>query len=203
MAAISEDCVPQLKGSEKVMASLELVERLRERANVSYEEAGAALDACGDELLEALIYLERQGKVAAPNNGGSYSSKSAGHDEDRNEPKQPKEQRGESFGQLMNRFFRWCGRVLHKGTTNYFDVWRGNHKILTIPVLVLIILLICAFWITLPLLVVGLFMGCRYLFRGEEIEVININNIMDSAADAADNIKSEVINARNDHNDNM
>jgi hypothetical protein len=46
---------------------MEHVEKLREKANVSYAEAKAALDACGDDLLEALLYQERQGKVNRPN----------------------------------------------------------------------------------------------------------------------------------------
>ncbi len=56
------------------MATLEQVEKLREKANVSFEEAKAALDACNGDLLDALIYLEKQGRVNAPTGGGYYSS---------------------------------------------------------------------------------------------------------------------------------
>ncbi|MDR2615905.1 MAG: ubiquitin, partial [Oscillospiraceae bacterium] len=48
------------------MATLEQVEKLRERANVSFEEAKAALDEADGDLLDALILLEKQGKTAAP-----------------------------------------------------------------------------------------------------------------------------------------
>ena len=44
------------------MDKLEKVERLRERANVSYEEASKALDEAGGELLDALVILEKQEK---------------------------------------------------------------------------------------------------------------------------------------------
>ncbi|MDP4159978.1 MAG: ubiquitin, partial [Bacillota bacterium] len=56
------------------MTTLEQVEKLCAMANISYEEAKAALDAANGDLLEAIIYLEKQGKVKAPTGGGYYSS---------------------------------------------------------------------------------------------------------------------------------
>jgi hypothetical protein len=63
-----------------------MVEKLRERANVSYEDAKLALDACGGDMLEAVIYLEKQGKTAPPAGGfyapgGAGSAKGAGSGE--------------------------------------------------------------------------------------------------------------------------
>lgn len=182
------------------MSNFDLVEKLRSRANVSYEEARAALDACNDDLLDALIYLEKQGKVSAPSGGGAYSSKAEPQREEASyKTLPPKHEHGEDFRQLMNRFFRWCGDVINKGNKNYFEVWRHNQKILSVPVTVLVLLLIFAFWITLPLLVVGLFLSCRYTFHGTEVESINMNGIMDSAADAAEGLKTEVINAHQNY----
>ena len=45
------------------MDHLEMVEKLREKANVSYEEANAALEACDWDLLDALLMLESQGRL--------------------------------------------------------------------------------------------------------------------------------------------
>ena len=44
------------------MEMIEKVERLREKANVSYEEAKEALEQSGGDLLDAIVLLERQGK---------------------------------------------------------------------------------------------------------------------------------------------
>ena len=48
------------------MASLEMVDKLRARAGVSYEDAREALDSSDDDMLDALIWLEKNGKVAPP-----------------------------------------------------------------------------------------------------------------------------------------
>ena len=44
------------------MEKLEKVEVIREKCGVSYEDAKAALDACDDNVLDAIIWLEKQGK---------------------------------------------------------------------------------------------------------------------------------------------
>ena len=43
--------------------TLEQVEKLRAHANVSYEDARAALEATGGDMLEAIIRLEKEGKT--------------------------------------------------------------------------------------------------------------------------------------------
>ena len=39
------------------MDQLEKVEKIREKTGVTYEEANAALDAAGGDVLDALVYL--------------------------------------------------------------------------------------------------------------------------------------------------
>jgi hypothetical protein len=56
------------------MATLEQVEKLRERTNVSYDEAKAALAAANGDLLDAVIRLEKEGRLNPPANGGYYSN---------------------------------------------------------------------------------------------------------------------------------
>ena len=48
------------------MELLEKVEKIREKTGVSYEEAKAALEACGEDVLDALVYQENQGKIKKP-----------------------------------------------------------------------------------------------------------------------------------------
>ena len=54
--------------------TLERVERLREKADVSYAQAKEALEYSGGDLLDALIYLEEEGAIPRPE-GGCYSTR--------------------------------------------------------------------------------------------------------------------------------
>ena len=51
------------------MDKLEKVEKLREKTGVSYEDAKSALEACDYDVLDAIIYLEKLGKVKSPEMG--------------------------------------------------------------------------------------------------------------------------------------
>ena len=42
--------------------TLESIDAVRERSGVGYEEARAALEACGGSVVDALVYLEQQKK---------------------------------------------------------------------------------------------------------------------------------------------
>lgn len=45
------------------MTNLNQIDELRKRAKVSYSDAKEALDACNDDILEALVYLEKSNKT--------------------------------------------------------------------------------------------------------------------------------------------
>ena len=176
------------------MTTFENVEKLRERANVTYEEAKQALDACGGDLLDAMIYLENRGKACPPPGGGSYSC-SAGTPPEQETYKghsaaaQPQE---ESFGWWARQFWRFLCTLFHKGVRNNFEVWDEKELWFSVPVIIFVILLLVAFWMVIPAVIIGLFCGLRYRFSGRDIDKTPANNVMDSAAKAAESIKEEI-----------
>lgn len=178
------------------MATLEQVEKLREKANVSYDEAKAALDATNGDLLDALIYLERQGKVNSPAGGGFYTSEtdSAQVKVEPYTPSANEPPKGETFSDLMKRFWKFCKKIVHKGNTNNFVVMSGSDVKLRVPITVFVLLILFAFWVTVPLMIIGLFFSLRYRFTGPDVKTDAVNDAMDAAASAADSIKKSVNN---------
>ena len=45
------------------MNDFEKVELLRQKANVTYEEAKDALKACNGDMLDAMVYLEKSARL--------------------------------------------------------------------------------------------------------------------------------------------
>jgi hypothetical protein len=182
------------------MTTLEQVEKLREKANVSYDEAKEALDATNGDLLEAIIYLEKKGKVNAPAGGGYYSSEkpktesTVNYNEPHWENHSKNYNSGESFSSLMKKFGLFCLKIIRKGNINSFEVRKGGESKASIPVTVLVLLLIFAFWVIIPLIIVGLFFDLRYRFVGPDFTGDTVNHAMDNAANAAENIKNSINN---------
>ena len=56
------------------MDHFEMVEKLRTKANVSYEEAKAALEKTDWDVLDALVLLESEGKVKEAAAGQEYTT---------------------------------------------------------------------------------------------------------------------------------
>lgn len=180
----------------KIMDKLEKVEKLREKTGVSYEDAKNALEACDYDLLDAIIYLEKLDKVKAPDvdsfvTGGDQQ---ASTEFEQAQQAYTNDCNKVTFGQMMDRFFKWCGRILKKSVDSTFIVERRGQTMINVPVLVLVIALILAFWVVLPLLVVGLFCECRYHFEGIGDINVNLNSACDKVADSVDNLKSDVNN---------
>lgn len=186
------------------MTDFEKAEKLREKANVSFEEAKEALVNSDGDMLDAMIYLEKQGKSTQPNGGGYYSSDGVTEHEYRganyNEGSRPQGDGGESFSDMMRRFGRFCARMLNKGVTNYLDATKGDRLMFSCPVLAAVVLLIFFFWITVPLFIISLFLGFRYQFRGPDLGRESFNNAMDSASQAVEEVKRSFAERANESN---
>lgn len=187
------------------MVTLEQVEKLCEKASITYDEAKAILEETNGDILEAIIRLEKQGRIQPPKGGGYYNSREAGqsaedNDKKKREKAKVKDTNGTSFGELVGKFFRWCGKIINKGNMNYFEVTKDGETIMNVPVTVLTVLLLFMFWITIPLIIIGLFFGYRYFFTGPDLGKENVNKAMDTMANAAENIKKEVKDHKDEKN---
>ena len=167
------------------MTHYEMTERLAEKMNVSLEEAKAALEACDWEMLDAALKLEKEHGAASER---AYSTRPE-PEEEKSRREQAKERRRgvvNGLGDLIRSLF-------NMGNRNRFEVRKGDEVTLELPVTVLVLLLIFAFWVCIPLLVIGLFAGCRYSFSGAELGRDSVNNAMDKAAEAVEKVKEEVV----------
>ena len=170
------------------MDQFEKVEKLREKANVSYEEAKQALEANDWDILDAMVYLEKLGKVNGPKTT-SYTTNDEDNESTQNSTSYSSNDT--SFGEIIGKFFAWCGKVIHKGNENSFQIERSNEKPVFIPVTVFVLLGLIFFWVVFPLLVVGLFFGFKYSFRGPDVDRKPVNDFMDKASETAENIKGD------------
>ncbi len=170
------------------MEHFEMVEKLRQNANVSYEEAKNALEQNDWDMLDALIALENAGKIKKEQ-ADSYTTQKAPQAE--KEPEQ-------DLRSTLTKVFSYLGEVFNKANNIYMDVHRNNKLLTSLPLTVLALLLIFMFWWVVPLMVVSLFFGCRFSFRGHKAAG-PVNKAMDKAAQAAQSFKSGI--NREEHKD--
>lgn len=177
------------------MDNLEKVEKIREKTGVSYEDAKGALEACDYDVLDAIVYLEKLDKIKAP----AVSSYTTGNEAFENSERFANTQvayqescKKTSVGDVLDKFFAWCGKVIKKSWEMKFVVNKNEQRVGAMPVLVLVLLMLFAFWVTIPLMIVGLFFDFKYHFEGAESVTIDLNDMCDKASSACTNLKNDV-----------
>ena len=162
------------------MDHFEMVEKLRAKANVSYEEAKAALEASDWDMLDALVLLESEGKVKDAPENKEYTTQ---------EKKEYSWNTGSgevrvTFSSALSKLWDSIKKLFQKGNANQFVITRKGDEMIAMPITVLALLLICFWPFSLVILFVGLFLGARYSFRGPDINT-NVNDFMNKAQDKA------------------
>ena len=168
------------------------VEKLRSRANVTYEEARDALREANGDLLDAMVILEKQGKTTQP----EVSTYSTRYEEqpgyERVAPDAEEEDAGERFKSSAARLWHviWA-----KLKSNDFCAYRkkqsGKRKVMMqIPLWFAVILLIFFWEWMLPLMVILMFFGWRYAIEGGDLK--EVNDIFETAGNAAESAKEHV-----------
>ncbi len=166
------------------------IERLMEKANVTRAEAEAALEQTGGDLLDAIIYLERQGKV----NGSAHSSFSTEYDQQAEyvrvkDKVEEQENSAPSFKKSFQRLFRALIRFIRSTS---FRVNKGEENLISMPTLVFVLLLFFFWEFVAPAMIIALFFGIRYSFDGEE-GAETANHILSRAGDFAQDVKNEFV----------
>ena len=190
------------------MENYQKIEKLVNTAGCSYEDAKAALEACGWDMIDAVISLEREGKVkketaaqtapeaeeavevipevSAEKISGDNTQQityvyEEGASGNKDSKEAPKRERG---------FWKRIKRIL---TKNRMVILKSDGKqIVDLPIWIPVIALIAFFWATLIIAAIAMLFGCRFHFEGEDLGKTNINNTMDKATDYAEKVKDDL-----------
>ncbi len=169
------------------MDQMEKIETLREKTGCTYTEAKAALEASNGDLLDALCWLEQRGKSMVV---GAYSS--TAQEPPQEEPKTQKPPEEGAFERGFKALWEGIIALIRRGNRNHLIMQdKQGKQAISLPVTIFVVLLIAAFWVVLPLMVVALFFGCRFSFSGPELGREDLNSAMGKATDFADDIKKE------------
>lgn len=143
--------------------TLEQIDLIRKRANVGYKEAKDALEQCGGNMVEALAFLEEQNKLKPEKECFNPSS---------------------GFEKLKN--------VIGKLNRISFNISHGEKTILSIPSTIALVLLIIAFPLSVALLLLALFTGCKIRFHNSNGEECGINKNIDKISTTMNNLTNKV-----------
>ena len=183
------------------MDKLEKVELIREKTGVSYDDAKVALEASNDDVLDAIIWLERLGKATAQT--ATYTT-TATVEPGPVSPEMAQAQtayaqsaKQSKFSEKMHEILDYLRKLCRKGLDTTFVAERNGERIVALPIL-FVILGIFLWGATIWLLILGLFFNMRYHIEGVSRVTVDINQMMDKASEVAENIKNDVTKDKED-----
>ncbi len=147
--------------------SLELIEKLKERADVSYEEAKAALEKFDGDIVEALIYLEQQNKMKKP----------------------PKE------STAFSSFLTKAKKILKTCNETHMIISKNQEQIINLSLTIVILVTIVVPPLTIIALLAALLTGHKIKLEKPGCEEMKINKTLDDISSAVSNMGSQMAEA--------
>lgn len=147
--------------------TIEMIDELRKRANVSFEDAKMALEKYEGDLVEALVYLEKQNMFKAESAKSAESAEKT------------------SFSDNIK-------KLIEKGNNTRFIISKKGRTVLNLSLTISIIVFILAFHITAIALVIALFAGYKFRFEKNNGEDMKVNAVLNKVHDNVENFKNDL-----------
>ena len=177
------------------MDRLNLVEKLRTKTGITYEDAKMVLEINNWDILDSILYLEEQGKVKRPSVSIFYTNEYNENYEDEDQQFNFQEVKKDNNYKSNNNFegiFEAICKVIDTCNNIFIEIMGKNNFFLKLPLTVVIVLLIFGFWILIPLVVIGLFLDIKFSVESKKVNTDKTNDILSKISKEVQNIKPKI-----------
>ena len=138
-----------------------MAEKLVEKCGITYEEAGEVLKEAAYDLLEAMIILERRGRLGNGVNKYSTGIMQNNYTSTRYESAADAESLGEFIKIAWRKLCEFCRDLLKYQVV----ISKNGREMINFPLILAIILVCCTAGVVFAAVVISLMSGCSYSIR--------------------------------------
>ena len=138
-----------------------MTEKLVEKCGITYEEAGEVLKEADYDLLEAMIILERRGRLGNGVNKYSTGIMQNNYTSTRYESAADAESLGEFIKIAWRKLCEFCRDLLKYQVV----ISKNGREMINFPLILAIILVCCTAGVVFAAVVISLMSGCSYSIR--------------------------------------
>lgn len=138
-----------------------MAEKLVEKCGITYEEAGEVLKEADYDLLEAMIILERRGRLGNGVNKYSTGIMQNNYTSTRYESAADAESLGEFIKIAWRKLCEFCRDLLKY----HVVISKNGREMINFPLILAIILVCCTAGVVFAAVVISLMSGCSYSIR--------------------------------------
>lgn len=184
----------KVKAGGKFVDNLKLVEKLREKTGITYEDAKRVLEINNWDILDAILYLEKLGKINGPSVSIFYTNEYKENYDEKSTGSNFEEVKKDS-NYKSNKTFEGIFEVICKAIDNcnniFIQIKGKNNFFLKLPLTVVIVFLIFGFGILIPFVVIGLFLDIEFSVESKKINTDKINDILSKISKEVQKIKGK------------
>ncbi len=104
------------------MGKNEMIEIIIAKANITREEAIEVLEKCNWDIIDSIIYLEKNGKIGNNETTTIIEVKEEEQQQDKEKNSKKHEEKYGGIGEMVGRMFKFIGKLIRKGNENYFEI---------------------------------------------------------------------------------
>lgn len=174
---------------------LEKAERIHDKTGVSFKDAREALEACGYDELDAIVWLEERGRTEQKSANYSTAETAADGAKEMSEAQSDYEKSTKTPNYAKG--FERIGKALKKFAKRLVEIkfvaMRNGRQLFSAPLLLVLVIALFAWWIVIPAIIISLFFGISYRFDGVGTVTIDVNKMSEKASDGIENLKKDVM----------
>lgn len=176
------------------MEQVKLVEKLKDKMKISYDEAKYTLENNNWDMLDAILYLEKNGIVEKPSISIFYTNEYKESHNDKMEIIKVIEDRESYKGKGKNDFggiFEGICKAIDTCNNIFIEIKRRGETLLKVPLTVLIVLLFFVFWIIIPLILMALFVEIEFYISSKSVNTDKVNMVLSKISKNTEDIKAK------------
>lgn len=173
------------------MTNLEMIDKLSQKAGVSKEQAEEALVKANWDILDAMLFIQKQNGTGDVSSSSSYSTYENRDDKAEGNHNYKTTEDG-SYNGYIKKVAEFLEDLINKSINNSFVISRNEKKVLSCPVLVFVILTLASVSGFLLILIIGMFFNFKYSFTGTDLGNSKVNSVTDGAFKIVQNFKASL-----------
>lgn len=168
------------------MDDFSIVEKLKNKTNISYEEAKEALEKSNWDILDAMVLLEKEKKIEPPAVSVYFTNDSNISEEENFDGKKIEKSNRK---RNSNGIFELICDFIDKCNNTFFVISKNDNMIIKLPMTAMILLALFSFGTFVILYIVALFFEIDFSIVSRDIKTDKINNIFNEISKYVKEIK--------------
>ncbi len=171
------------------MTREEMVEKIVSKSGITREQAEEALEKNNNDLLDAMIYVERT-YMNAQKTYGSY-----GYNGESQSPQQSFQNLNDSKSEVheQSEIMKTLKKLIRSAWKTQLSVSYKGGEVMSMPLLIWILFFMVSASALLLVMIISLFFDVRYYIKGNEMNAKKVNGFLDCAYSFIGKIKRDIV----------